>query len=74
MSENTEDSPLWMPDEKTRQGLVEQLRAARVGLRQSSEAIQLVIDELEQRQADSPLGRFQARQRAEAQANRAETA
>lgn len=40
MSENAAHDP-WMPDEATREGLGEQLRAAGVGLRQSIE-IQLV--------------------------------
>jgi hypothetical protein len=56
MSEHTADSGPWMPDEATRQALGERLRAAGAGLRQSSAEIQQIIDELESRQADSPLG------------------
>ncbi|MBW4700029.1 MAG: hypothetical protein KME03_19430 [Aphanocapsa lilacina HA4352-LM1] len=63
-----------MPDGQTRQQLSEQLRATRAGLRRSGAEIQQIIDALESRQADSPLGRFHARQQAEVQANRVETA
>ncbi|AGY57648.1 hypothetical protein [Gloeobacter kilaueensis] len=74
MSEQTSNPQPWMPDEATRQQLAEQLRAARMDLRQDSEAIQQLIDELEQRQAQSLVGRFDARRQQEAQVKRAETA
>ncbi|MBC8122773.1 MAG: hypothetical protein H7Y22_13150 [Gemmatimonadaceae bacterium] len=68
MSDAVQTGP-WMPDEATREGLGERLRAAGAGLRQSSVEIQQIIDDLESQQADSPLGRFHARRRAEVQAN-----
>ncbi|WP_041243617.1 hypothetical protein [Gloeobacter kilaueensis] len=74
MSEKTTDTQPWRPDEQARQQLSEQLRAASAGLRQSSAAIQQLIDELERCRADSPLGRYHARRQREAQAKQAETA